>query len=362
MPTEKQETAVLIDKDIHPIDWQQMTDPEGYVAWDEDLIHASNVARALGKPLLLTGDAGVGKSEFARYLAHELGFIGTEKFVVKSTTEATDLFYQYDALGRFHQTQITNFDRPKPVESQPSNHKQVDPRAFITYQALGKAILYSVGYDKALKEGFISEAMDKKFLTTFPKLPRQTVVLIDEIDKAPRDVPNDILDEIDKMAFKVREIGVDTLASNQAFRPVVVITSNSERDLPDPFLRRCIYYHIPFPNQEKHLRKIVLSRLGLSIAEFSPLLADAQKMLDYLRSDKITLQHKPGIAEFLDWVIELDRSADQTVDSRLYNHPRAYIVAKSTLLKNSQDQIKATRHNWKEWLNQAGLFDADDTD
>jgi MoxR-like ATPase len=329
MPTEKQEPAVRIDKDILPIDLKKMNDPKGYVAWDEDLIHASNVARALGKPLLLTGEAGVGKSEFARYLAHELGFAGIEKYVIKSTTEATDLFYRYDTLGRFHHAQIANFDSQKLVESVQSKRNHTDPRTFITYQALGKAILYSVGYDKALEEGFISDAMDNKFLNDFPKQPRQTIVLIDEIDKAPRDVPNDILDEIDKMAFKVPEIGVDSLESNQIFRPVVVITSNSERDLPEPFLRRCIFYHIPFPSQEIHLRKIVLSRLCKSIAEFSPLLADAQKMLDYLRSDKITLQRKPGIAEFLDWVIELERSADQTVDSRLYNHPKAYILAKN---------------------------------
>ena len=207
-----------------------------------------------------------------------------------------------------------------------------------------------------MTEGFVSENMNRDFLDRLPDQPTRTVVLIDEIDKAPRDVPNDMLDEIDKMAFTVREIGNRTLTADKSKRPVVIITSNSERDLPEAFLRSCIYYHIPFPENPEHLQKIVLSRLRHRLAESSPLHNDAQIMLQYLRRDELSFVRKPGIAELLDWLYELTRERNDLALA-LKDHPRAHIAAKTTLLKHAEDQKKATAENWTTWLIKAGLKD-----
>jgi len=340
---------------IEPIDWDKMTHPEGYVLWDEDLQAAARVALALGKPLLLTGDPGVGKSEFSRWLTQQLGLGERLKFVVKSSTEATDLFYQYDTLGRFHDAQMSSLE--KPTSSLNTTEKQdIDPLRYLSYNALGLAMLYSVGRQKAEEMGFISDNMNADFLDPFPKLPTRTVVLIDEIDKAPRDVPNDMLDEIDKMAFSIKEIGNRKLTADKSNRPVVVITSNSEKDLPEAFLRRCIYYHIPFPENPEHLRKIVLSRLSGRLAETSNLHHDAQVMLQYLRSDDLSFVSKPGVSELLDWLNELTRERHHLA-MRLREHPNAHIAAKTTLMKHAEDQKQATLENWNQWLNKAGLMD-----
>ena len=342
-------------KEIEPIDWDEMTDAKDYVLWDEDLKAAAGVALALGKPLLLTGDPGVGKSEFSRWLTQDLNLGERHKFVVKSSTEASDLFYQYDTLGRFHDAQITSIEKPG-LSVNDAKIQAIDPLRYLTYNALGISMLYSVGKQQATDMGFISENMNADFLNTFPEQPTRTVVLIDEIDKAPRDVPNDILDEIDKMVFTVREIGNRILEADKQHRPVVIITSNSERDLPEAFLRRCIYYHIPFPEKPEHLEKIVLSRLRDRLAESSPLHRDAQVMLKFLRSDALAFVRQPGIAELLDWLYELTRERKYLAQP-LRDHPGAHIAAKTTLLKHAEDQKLATAENWKLWLHKAGLVD-----
>jgi MoxR-like ATPase len=343
-------------KDITPLDWNEMTRPEQYVPWDKDLIAAANVALALGKPLLLTGDPGVGKSEFSRWLAHKLDLGEREKFVVKSTSEATDLFYTYDTLGRFHDAQINITNQKPTVNTNPIETTDNRSLRYLKYQALGTAILNSLGREYALREGYCDDIQSINITPT----PRRTVVLIDEIDKAPRDVPNDILEEIDKMTFSVKEIGSRPLQSDNKLRPVVVITSNSERDLPEPFLRRCIYYHIPFPEREEDLTSILLSRLHHRSPGLNPqLLVDVQKMLKFLRSDVISFMRKPGLAEILDWLYELTRDQKMralTLTEMELNY--TYITAKSTLLKHAEDQKKATPDNWRDWMIKAGLKDA----
>jgi MoxR-like ATPase len=344
-------------KNLPPLDWEEMTRPEDYVAWDNELIAAANVALTLGKPLLLTGEPGVGKSEFARWLAHELELGDREKFVVKSTTEATDLFYTYDTLGRFHDAQIHSTPQfsSSSTKTAPDVGTVVDKRQlqYLNYQALGIAILNSRGRATVLKTQCVSPEKSLAIAET----PRRTVVLIDEIDKAPRDVPTDILDEIDKMAFSVKEIGSVSLKSDKTLRPIVVITSNSERDLPEPFLRRCIYYHIPFPKTDKDLQKILLSRLRKRMAESSPLLSDTQALFSYLRNGTIPFQRKPGLAELLDWLYDLTRDSEN-LHKRLSELDRqAYMSAKSTLLKHAEDQKLTTEQAWRDWLQKAGLVD-----
>jgi MoxR-like ATPase len=219
-------------------DSDNLTDPEHYLASPE-LAAAVNVAIELGMPLLLTGDPGCGKSRLADSVACELGLNRDQKgvgralrFTVKSDTEGRDLFYRFDTLGRFHASQHDKNPR--------------EPREFITFNPLGKAILRAKGKREALRK-----LMRDGDWNDLPDQPERNVVLIDEIDKAPREVPNDLLSEIENLSFTIPELfhhaEVCLEDDDKPFRPIVVITSNSERDLPPAFLRRCIYFHLELP-------------------------------------------------------------------------------------------------------------------
>jgi MoxR-like ATPase len=193
-----------------------------------ELENAVNVAITLGRPLLVSGEPGCGKTEFGFSIARKLGISRLHLFSVKSDSEARSLFYTYDAIGRFHAAQIGRAERGEHVAA-------AQARDFIEYQALGRAILDAHASSDA-----------KRFAAgrySHPVQPQRSVVIIDEIDKAPRDFPNDLLHEIDQLRFRVPELGssggeAETLAKDEIredLRPIVVITSNSERQLPDAF-------------------------------------------------------------------------------------------------------------------------------
>lgn len=275
------------------------TQPEYYEA-DEELTDAVNVALLMNKPLLLTGEPGTGKTQLAYRLAWELGVYPPMCFETKSASVSRDLFYTYDTLGRFYDAQCQN----------PS-----DEVRYITYNALGMAVLLAAGPDRyrdCLPPDFNLDG------------PRRSVVLIDEIDKAPRDFPNDILNEIEQMYFRIPELGNAPIQAPQEMRPVVVITSNSERHLPDPFLRRCVYHHIRFPAPER-MRRIVDNRLRQipnSSGEPSPVsesfLADAVSLFYDLR-DQAQLSKKPATAELILWlqaIRELSEADNPIADDR----------------------------------------------
>jgi MoxR-like ATPase len=253
-----------------------MRNPTGYIP-DDGLVDAVNVALVLRQPLLLTGEPGTGKSELATSVAWELGLERPLVFESKSTSQAKDLFYNYDTVGRF-----------AARESQPA-------KDFLTLSALGEAIVRTRSREEI--ENIVPK--DFKFSSR-----RRTVVLLDEIEKAPRDFPNDILNEIEKMYFRIPELGNFTVEADPDLFPIVIMTNNSEKALPDAFLRRCIYYNIPFPDRDQ-IEKIVLSRTRDGNSG-TPLLGDALSFFIAAREPRVGLNKRPGTAELLNWINALE--------------------------------------------------------
>jgi MoxR-like ATPase len=254
--------------------------PEGYLP-DQGLVDAVNVSLILRQPLLVTGEPGTGKSQLAHSVAFQLGLPPPIIFETKSTAVARDLFYSFDNVGRFRSSQIQSASD--------------DPRLFINYNALGLAIILAANKDE------VAEYLPPTFEHDGP---RRSVVLIDEVDKAPRDFPNDILNELERFYFRVPELGSATVSAQSDYRPIVIMTSNSEKSLPDAFLRRCVFYNIPFPDDVR-LERIVISRLGERLQPGSPLVRDAIAFIEVLRAEESALRKRPGTAELLNWIVAM---------------------------------------------------------
>jgi len=364
---------------------QALTRPDKYLASDE-LGAAVNVALTLGMPLLLTGEPGSGKSQLAYRLAWEFGFPNPEykrqeaqaqgdkysepkhkplRFAVKSTTEARDLFYTFDTVGRFHAAQVraanSNAGSPENApEARTPSDSSADAINFIDYQALGLAILRAKGI-----RGVESELITDHHRKKLTEEPIRSVVLIDEIDKAPRDVPNDILTEIEDMSFTIPELGRKEIrieGEDQAYRPVVIITSNSERDLPEAFLRRCVYYHLPFPEFDGGdgrvtVRDIVESRMGDRFKD--DFLNRALLLFRHVRENQDDLNKPPSMAELLNWLDflyheYLDEQARRRIE-RFNQIPENELIrsVRQTLLKTSEDQQRSAEL-MDGWQNRKG--------
>ncbi len=266
-------------KTIQSVSRAPKINPAKYRA-DPGLSGAVNVALLLGQPLLLTGEPGTGKTQLADSVSWELGFGDKAlRFDTKSSSTARDLFYTYDAMRRFH---VAN-----------RRDAEIDELDFIHYNALGQAILLANEPDR------YANLLPKDFQHAGP---RRSVVLIDEIDKAPRDFPNDLLSEIEEWSFRIPELGNAKVEAPEEMRPIIIATSNSEKNLPDAFLRRCVYYHIEFPNKDR-LREIVLLRVGGFEDGNRVALEDALSLFESLRTDPtLRLAKKPATAELIGWI------------------------------------------------------------
>ncbi|MER8583165.1 MoxR family ATPase [Mesorhizobium sp. M1423] len=275
-----------------------------------DLPAAIDVAIGLGRPLLVSGDPGCGKTELGYAIARKLSIGRVHFFSTKSNSEARDLFYTYDAIGRFREAQAQSGPAAKPA----------DAADYIEFQALGRAIL------DAHRPEEVSHLMRGRRAYSHPGAPQRSVVIIDEIDKASRDFPNDLLREIEDLAFRVPEMSRDNAGQTKpatargagksaepetpgrvppALRPIIVVTSNEERQLPDAFLRRCVFHEIAFPSDDE-LRLIMASGLGKRFpisggGEFDLPVAERNILVSLLSEFRaIPPDKRPGVSEMID--------------------------------------------------------------
>ncbi|MBO9402011.1 MoxR family ATPase [Shimia sp. R9_3] len=263
----------------------QFSGTKDYVATD-DLTVAVNAAVALERPLLVKGEPGTGKTELALQVARGLGLKMIE-WNVKSTTKAQQGLYEYDAVSRLRDSQLGD-ERVHDI----SNY---------------------------IKRGKLWEAFESD---------EKVVLLIDEIDKADIEFPNDLLQELDKMAFHVYETGETITAKH---RPIIIITSNNEKELPDAFLRRCFFHYIRFPDVET-LKKIVeVHHPGIK----ESLLTTALTQFFEIR-ETAGLKKKPSTSEVIDW-LKLLLAEDLSPEDLKRDGANALPKLHGALLKNEQD-------------------------
>ena len=263
-------------------DFYKFTGTDGYIV-SRSLVEAVNCAIALERPLLIKGEPGTGKTLLARHVSEGLG-MPMEQWHIKSTSKATEGLYVYDTLQRLNDARFGDGDVS-------------DIRQYIKYGPLGRV--------------FAAE--------------QRHVLLIDEIDKADLEFPNDILREIDEMRFTVMETGDEIVAKE---RPVVIITSNNEKELPDAFLRRCVFHFIEFPDPPLMKQIVDVHHPNLDTT-----LLDQVLIKFYWLRGQNELRKKPSTSELVDWISALLRSGIS--QEQLEQH----IPFLGSLLKNEQDSV-----------------------
>ncbi len=291
-PTERRpDRRALLDAQVPPPTLGDHTAAAAQFQPGEDLVAAINVALAVDAPLLLTGEPGTGKTQVAHYVAWYFE-VPLFSLHVRSSTTASDLLYRFDTVAYFHAA-------------------------------------YASGGDAQLSK---ADFVDRGPLWHAFEAPHRPVVLVDEIDKAPRDFPNDLMHVLDQHRFVVAETGAEVRLKADSPPPLVVITSNSERRLPEPFLRRCIFHHIEFT--PTLLEKAVAARA----ADFPHLDPSARQvaMERFLELRGRRLRKKPATAELLVWLTIL--SAKGGVDAAtLRDAPLRALPALAALVKDRDD-------------------------
>jgi len=257
-----------------------------YIATD-DLMMAVNAAVTLGRPLLIKGEPGTGKTQLAQEISRSLGRPMFE-WHVKSTSKAQQGLYEYDAVSRLRDSQ------------------------------LGDAKVHDIA--NYILKGSLWEAFESQ---------TQPVLLIDEIDKADIEFPNDLLRELDRMEFYVYETRQLVKARH---RPIIVITSNNEKELPDAFLRRCFFHYIRFPDEATMQRIVEVHYPGLK----KELLAEALGAFFQVRETP-GLKKKPSTSELLDWIKLLVAEDIDPQVLRSQDPKKTLPILHGALLKNEQD-------------------------
>jgi MoxR-like ATPase len=258
----------------------QFSGTEGYIA-SSALVDAVNCAIALERPLLIKGEPGTGKTLLAQHVADGLG-LEIEKWHIKSTTKAQEGLYVYDTVQRLNDARFGDGDVS-------------NIRDYIRMGPVGRSF----------------------------QSPKRCVLLIDEVDKADLEFPNDLLRELDEMRFTVAETS-DEIEAKQ--RPVVIITSNNEKELPDAFLRRCVFHFIEFPDPDLMKRIVAVHHPHLKEQ-----LLDQVLVKFYWLREQNELRKKPSTSELIDWIAVLQRSGMSTEDIELH------IPFLGALLKNEKD-------------------------
>lgn len=262
------------------------TGTKNYIATDE-LQMAVNAAKTLERPLLIKGEPGTGKTMLAEEVADALG-MQLVQWHIKSTTKAHQGLYEYDAVSRLRDSQLGD-DRVHDIKNY-------------------------------IKKGKLWEAFESD---------QQVVLLIDEIDKADIEFPNDLLQELDKMEFFVYETGETIKAKH---RPLIIITSNNEKELPDAFLRRCFFHYIQFPDKAT-MHKIV----NVHFPDLKPsLIQEAMDIFFQVRETR-GLKKKPSTSELIDWLklLVADDISENALKER--DPKKAIPPLYGALLKNEQD-------------------------
>ena len=260
---------------------------------DPELAHVVNVAIRLELPLLLKGEPGTGKTLLAHAIAESLG-MPLMRLNVKSSMKAVDALYQYDTLTRLNDSRFGD-----------SSRDVSNIHDYLRMATIGKA--------------FVSE--------------ERAVLLIDEIDKADGDFQDDLLDVLDQMSFDILEVDETVIARH---RPVIIITSNAKKDLSDPFLGRCVFHHIAFPDAE-FMRQIIRAHFP----DLSESLAAAANQAFFRLRAVDGVEKKPATRELLHWVRAL--ATEPGFDTSLLSDDRS-LPFLGILFKKSEDLLRAKRH------------------